>query len=891
VTNWLSWKMLEKLGVAADMLCGQSQGEMAALCASGIFDIQEIIPRFWEALAVSPIYAGKGRLAFVQATEAQLTRHLASFPTVSIAIHVAPQAQVVGGEESEIDALGRQLRDDHILTQVLPYPPIHTPQLSYLRDELMQVIDAEITFGEPKIPIYSAVTEDVFPRDPDAIRATALANLDQPVRFWQTINKMYDAGARVFVQVGGGSIAANIKTVLPKDDIVGTAVDLDHRDPITQLNHLCATLLTAGVRFQPVRLFEHRELRQVDWRNGSQSAPPQQTGMPLRFDWTPFGVPQQQDAKEATETEQSESIAVEGVVTPPAETPLPNTPPAPAERRMPFIDSISEFVPNERITVEHLLDINGDLFLRDHVFIHAPGVKPIENCLPVLPLTMILEAMAETAACLAPGLGVIGLENVSAQRWVALEDRPSMPIQLRGERLPDVGDGATRIRVQVDAEEITRATAVVLLAANYQQRIDIAFPPITGQMEWPFEADEVYRDAHIFHGPEFQAVSQLLEFGNNGCTAELTVLPKDRLFASTSTPELLLDPVILDATAQAVGLWAVALGVSILPSGLERIEFYRPTPPPGTRVICRTHVTQVDTNKRIVRSNTEVIDQNGLVWLRIVGFKDWLYRYPEQTRNFRRKPQEYCISEGQSLAAIPKGSICRSVARPAVQDVTISWLQRLFLHEDEREEFERLKLPKRQWEWMMGRIAAKDAVRVWHAREIGAGRMLHPAAFAILKDERSRPYVAPSAMIPNPPSISISHSMDRAVAIAGTSPVGIDLETSHPDPAVVEFACSNAEREIIHAESTNRPEASWPARLWAAKEAAGKAMGTGLNGRPTDFEAIDWEDDGQFVIVHHPTRNRFVVATHLDNGNVIAVTSYDNSWNGSNGELEHEFAK
>ena len=85
-----------------------------------------------------------------------------------------------------------------------------------------------------------------------------------------------------------------------------------------------------------------------------------------------------------------------------------------------------------------------------------------------------------------------------------------MPIQLRGERLPDVGDGATRIRVQVDAEEITRATAVVLLAANYQQRIEIAFPPITGQMEWPFEADEVYRDAHIFHGPEFQAVSQLL---------------------------------------------------------------------------------------------------------------------------------------------------------------------------------------------------------------------------------------------------------------------------------------------------------------------------------------------------------------------------------------------
>jgi phosphopantetheinyl transferase len=308
-------------------------------------------------------------------------------------------------------------------------------------------------------------------------------------------------------------------------------------------------------------------------------------------------------------------------------------------------------------------------------------------------------------------------------------------------------------------------------------------------------------------------------------------------------------------------------------------------------VYCRTHMTEVDTQTRIVRSNVELIDQDGLVWLRIVGFKDWLYRYPEQTRNFRRKPQDYCISQEQSLASLPPGSICCSVARPAVQDVTISWLQRLFLHEDERDEFLRLKLPKRQWEWMMGRIAAKDAVRVWHARQSGAEKMLHPAAFAIFKDERSRPFVAPSAAIPNPPSISISHSMDRAVAVAGASPVGIDLETSHPDPAIIELASSRAERDIIREPSTNCPEAAWPARLWAAKEAAGKVMGTGLNGRPTDFEAIDWEDDGHFVIVHHPTRNRFVVATHLDNGHVIAVTSYADSWNSSNGELEHEFAK
>jgi phosphopantetheinyl transferase len=133
--------------------------------------------------------------------------------------------------------------------------------------------------------------------------------------------------------------------------------------------------------------------------------------------------------------------------------------------------------------------------------------------------------------------------------------------------------------------------------------------------------------------------------------------------------------------------------------------------------------------------------------------------------------------------------------------------------------------------------------------------------------------------------------MERAIAIASDAPVDINMETSHPDPSVVDLACSGAEREIIQTETLSRPESAWPTRLWAAKEAAGKALGGGLNGRPLDFEAIDWEDDGQFVIVHHPTRKRYFVATHLDNGHVIAVTSQADAWIGTNGEFEHEIVK
>jgi phosphopantetheinyl transferase len=108
---------------------------------------------------------------------------------------------------------------------------------------------------------------------------------------------------------------------------------------------------------------------------------------------------------------------------------------------------------------------------------------------------------------------------------------------------------------------------------------------------------------------------------------------------------------------------------------------------------------------------------------------------------------------------------------------------------------------------------------------------------------------------------------------------------------MLDGACSGTEQDIIRGEAANSPEAKWPTRLWAAKQAAGKALGSGANGGPHEFEAIDWEHNGQFLIVHHPTRNRFVVATHLDNGNVITVTSNADSWSGSNRKLEYEFAK
>jgi hypothetical protein len=94
----------------------------------------------------------------------------------------------------------------------------------------------------------------------------------------------------------------------------------------------------------------------------------------------------------------------------------------PDEATLPFLGPVLNYVPGVTITVERRLNLEEDLYLADHAFVFAPGVKPMSACLPVLPMTMSLEAMAEVAACLVPGYGLLGFEDVKAARWIELVD-------------------------------------------------------------------------------------------------------------------------------------------------------------------------------------------------------------------------------------------------------------------------------------------------------------------------------------------------------------------------------------------------------------------------------------------------------------------------------------
>jgi acyl transferase domain-containing protein len=878
-TNWVSWRLLKRLEVPVDMLCGQSQGEIAAMCAGGIVDFALVMPRLWQALAISPVHAATGRLAFIGVSEDRVAPYLHTHPNTAIAIHVAPQMLILGGPDAEVVEICEQLRTEGVITQVLPYPPIHTPRVSAVREELTRLIDMNVEIRRPTVAVYSAITSDLFPTVDEEIRALAMSNLDRPVRFWQTVHRMYDDGARMFLQVGGGTLAANIKSILPRNDILGTAVDLDHRDPITQLHHLCARLFTRGYRFKLGALDEGRRIQHLDFDHPVSPAPPQQMLLPLQMDWTAIpAVATDGTSLPAAPTPTSPADDVPAAETPTSSAAVPEPvvagdTSAAAGPVLPMLGEVVRYEPDVEVLTRRRLDLNEDLHLHDHVLISASSGKAVEHRGPVLPMAMILEVAAETAACLAPGLGLVGFEHVVAERWIELRDTRTLQLEVHGVvESVDAGSGLRRIAVEVRSDGHRSAVAVVLFAAAYPHQLQLPFSPLANPRPWPLTPAEMY-DRYMFHGPLYHCVTQLCEMGDQGLTGEITVQAKGTLYASTQAPQMLTDPVVFDGVLQLVAMWVMTHGPFLMPAKIGRLEFFGPTPPPGTRVPVQAEIRSMNYAQRTVTSDCEVGDGQGGVWYRMEGVSEWMYDYSPALLEIQRHPERRHVATPLAIGGVSPTTVAVVLPRNELRHATTDWLGRLFLHQHEWEYLEQLSPPSYRWQWLMERIAVKDAARLHLASRMDA-EMAHPAWLQVTADPTGRACLVPLEGWPPMPAVSFAYADGCALAMAAESACGIDAEPCTRDVEPTTFATPE-EIDLLAGAEAAVPDQFWPARLYAAKRAAAKALAGQWSGQTDEFQAIDVEPQGQILLSHRASATTHTVATLRHESLVIAYASLD----------------
>ncbi|BBA36100.1 4'-phosphopantetheinyl transferase [Methylocaldum marinum] len=529
---------------------------------------------------------------------------------------------------------------------------------------------------------------------------------------------------------------------------------------------------------------------------------------------------------------------------------------------LPFIGRILEHAPGQSIAVERWLTLDEDLHLADHAFVHAPGVKPLFACLPVVPMTLSLEILAEAAACLAPGHGLIGFEEVKATRWIELADTDRLRLRITAQ--VEQWDGARNTAhiaaaIHVENHAAPAIQARVLFAPHYRLDLELHFTELADAYLYPRTTEEIYRDRHLFHGPVYQSLVGRIVLGDRGAAGELLVKAPEIMFRSIREPQFLTEPALLDAVGQLIGIWAMQRERYVFPISIGKLELYRPTPAPGTQCPVLIEITR-DEGKLLV-ADVEIQDGAGAVWMRIKDWTDWKFRWEKRLLNFRRLPTRYLLSHALDLPSLPPSASCRMISSEDIAGFDTGLLARFCLHLDEMHAFTDLgSNTPGQKHWLLGRIAAKDAVRDWLARQSGTEEMLHPAALIVRNGEQGRPEVATSADATQLPQISISHSDNRAIAIAHAGAVGVDIEPIRPrQSSFVETMAGESERSLFGILGGDSDE--WATRIWCAKEAAAKFLGLGMNGSPKAYEVQAIGENGLIHILHRDSGRTAAVRT------------------------------
>lgn len=343
------WKVLhDTLGLKPDFLAGHSYGEYVALYAAGSLseaDLLRLSQRRGEVIHEATEKM-PGAMAAIEARAEVVAEQLeaarrtnSALSQVSLANLNSPSQTVLSGTEEGITAALALLKDRGIRGQRLPVAcGFHSPLVAPAQEPLTRAIQ-EVAFSAPKVPVYSNVTARPYPETPGEMVALLSTHLTSPVRFQEQIEALYQAGARVFVEVGPQGVLTGLVGQALKDrPHLAVASDSRGKPGLVQLHQLLAQLLMHGVPLRLARLHAHRGLKAF-----SLAQLEQQTDKPKVTSTTfvvnsvrskPFHAPEPpvlgQPHRKVEVSTRKPPMTKPAAVTPPAHVGVPPTVPAPA---------------------------------------------------------------------------------------------------------------------------------------------------------------------------------------------------------------------------------------------------------------------------------------------------------------------------------------------------------------------------------------------------------------------------------------------------------------------------------------------------------------------------------------------------------------------------------
>ncbi len=857
-------RLMRRIGIEPQGVVGFGGGELAATIRSGAAGLNpprpdriRVIREIYKIVDKAVDHAGLPETAMVTLLlrrEGEADEVLASFPKgkVTLAIDFSPRQKTyaIAKDFEEMAMMAFTAEGIRAMTLALNRP-FNTPACEKLVPAIRKFANGWIR-KDPICEVYSCATAEPLSSRLRKSREDVASRWTKPVRFGDTVRRMYEDGYRVFLEVGPrGLMASAVDDSLRCADHAAIALNSIHRRGILQVQHALAQLAAHGATFDISTEYLARGARKVDFDSAFVPGERRETEMRLSrafprmtllSDGTPLhgmALPEEPKGRGARAAARAAAVAAR-------------------ERRVRQFDSgamnplvsdadVIDSTPGVSLELRKTFRISDVPFIADFALGNSQLSYAYPNLrgLVLLPIPVAAEIMAEVAAMVVPNRELRAIEDLVNRRMTPFEGG-ELTLFIRAERVASGNPDLAAVKVQLRGDKPDSAYTWPIMEATFVmakklEPIPVHIKPNVRPRSVHWSGRDIY-PSRLCYGRRLRGISFVETWSESGLDYEVEVPPLSGNVVFTRFPLWLVNPLLLETIVSAFTLWRNRDRFSF-PFRMRRLELHAPLPNEGAKVKCYLRLTGVTPKSHLC--DIVVSDGNGGVLMTIAGWEEIVKYIRPEYRELIMQPATTFVTK--SLSAETLGSPSADVAAAYVTDVPYAdferddeiWLKAfscIVLGEKERTQFKTMPgSAARRTEWLFGRIAAKEAVRRY-LKDFHQARW-SDADVEIFADDAGKPYAigAWNDYLQLKLDIAIAHTSQFVIALAATNArIGVDVESVSRDLSGEFTAGVFTPVELELAASAVNPSQS-VIRFWCAKEAVSKALGTGIRYSPKEL--------------------------------------------------------
>lgn len=216
-------RVLDPNDISVSASLGLSLGEYTALCAAGVFSLDEGIDLVKNrGLIMGQGAGGKGSMVAVMKTSLETIQDLVDQAKEDNVLAVcnlnSPGQIVVGGEFEALDRFEEKCKEAKIkrYMRLNVEGPFHTQILSQAAQEFADDHLAKIDYREPNMDVYTNLSGKNY-KQVDSIVENLKDQMCSPVRFIDCVENMIADGCQVFIEIGPGKSLSGFVKKINKD--------------------------------------------------------------------------------------------------------------------------------------------------------------------------------------------------------------------------------------------------------------------------------------------------------------------------------------------------------------------------------------------------------------------------------------------------------------------------------------------------------------------------------------------------------------------------------------------------------------------------------------------------------------------------------------------------